>query len=167
MRRLSLILLSFLVVVPAALASARATGDGVLELRTVDGAVVINGKGVVWGQLDKGTLVVNDLSQGDGEPNVSGADHKVPGNCDTCTVYSGKDIHFRITGGKYKLAFFRASGIDLSAVGVGTAQLTGELTDDAPGYYAIDGGKWTAVPWVKRTVTFPAQPVVIPFPIGP
>jgi hypothetical protein len=168
MRRLSLILLSFLVVVPAALASARATGDGVLELRSVDGTVVINGKGVVWGQMDKGTLVVNDLSPGDGEALVSGADKKVPGNCDTCTVYSGKDIHFRITGGKYKLAFIRASGIDLSAVGVGSAQLTGELTDDNPGDYAIDGGKWTAVPWVKRTVTFGVQPIVpIVVPVGP
>ena len=162
MRRLSLILLSCLIVAPAALAGARATGDGVLELRTVDGTVVIAGHGVLWGQLDKGTLVVNDFVPGDGDILVSGAERKLPGICDSCTVYSGKDLHFRITGGKYRLTFLRAAGIDLSAVGVGSAQLTGDVTEDHPGDYALDGGKWTAVPWLKRTVTFGVQPVVIP-----
>ena len=164
MRRLSLILLSCLVVAPAALASARATGDGVLELRTVNGAVLLAGKGVVWGQMDKGKLVVNDLVQGDGDPLVSGWERKVVGTatCDTCTVYTGKDIHFRITGGKYRLSFLLATGIDLSAVGVGSAQLTGDLTADDTGDYALDGGKWTPVPWLKRTVNFPVLPVVPP-----
>lgn len=164
MRRLSLILLSCLVVAPAALASARATGDGVLELRTVNGAVVLTGKGVVWGQMDKGKLVVNDFVPGDGDILVSGWERKIVGTttCDTCVVYTGKDIHFRITGGKYKLAFVLASGIDLSAVGVGSAQLTGDGTTYDTGDYALDGGKWTAVPWQKRTVNFPVLPVVPP-----
>jgi hypothetical protein len=162
MRRLSLILLSCLIVAPAALASARATGDGVLELRAVDGAVVLAGKGVVWGQMDKGRLAVNDFVPGDGEILVSGWERKVPGTCDTCTVYSGKDIHFRITGGKYKLAFLQASGIDLSAVGVGSAALTGDLTADDTGDYALDGGKWTPVPWLKKVVPFGVPPVALP-----
>ena len=162
MRRLTFILLSCLVVAPAALAGARATGDGVLELRTVNGTVVLAGKGVVWGQLDKGKLVVNDFVPGDGEILVSGAERKVPGICDTCTVYSGKELHFRITGGKYRLTFLQATGIDLSAVGVGSAQLTGDLTSDDTGDYALDGGKWTAVPWLKRFVNFGVQPVLPP-----
>jgi hypothetical protein len=164
MRRLTLILLSCLIVAPAALASARATGDGVLELRTVNGAVVLTGKGVVWGQMDKGRLVVNDLVQGDGDPLVSGWERKVVGTatCDTCVVYSGKDLHFRITGGKYKLSFIQASGIDLSAVGVGSAQLTGDWLADDTGDWALDGGKWTPVPWQKRTVTFGVQPPAPP-----
>ena len=161
MRRLSFILLSCLIVAPAALAGARATGDGVLELRAVDGTVVVAGKGVVWGQMDKGKLVVNDLVAGDGDPLVSGWERKVPGNCDTCTVYTGKDLHFRVTGGKYKLSF-QGVGIDFSAVGVGSAQLTGDVTVDDAGDYALDGGKWTAVPWLKRTVTFGGQPVLSP-----
>jgi hypothetical protein len=164
MRRLSLILLCGLIAAPAALAGARAPGDGVLELRAVDGIVVVAGKGVVWGQMDKGRLAVNDLAAGDGEILVSGWEQKSPGNCDTCTVYRGRDLHYRVTGGKYRLAF-QGVGIDFSAVGVGTAQLTGEVTADDTGDYALDGGKWTAVPWLKRAVTFPVQPV--PSPAGP
>jgi len=165
MRRLSLILLCGLIVAPAALAGASATGDGVLELRAVDGTVVITGKGVVWGQLDKGKLVVNDLVAGDGDILVSGWERKVPGSCDACTVYSGKDLHFRVTGGRYKLWFLQAAGIDLSAVGVGAAQLTGDVTVDNAGDWALDGGKWTAVPWLKRAVYFGVQPA--PAPAGP
>jgi hypothetical protein len=163
MRRLSLTLLCSLIVVPAALAGAQAAGDGVLELRAVDGTVVVTGKGVVWGQMDKGRLTVNDVLPGDGDPLVSGWEQKLPGTCDTCTIYTGRDIHFRVTGGKYRLAF-RGSGIDFSAVGVGSAQLTGDVTALDTGYYAIDGGKWTTVPWLKRTVYFPVQPIA---PAGP
>jgi hypothetical protein len=163
MRRLSLTLLCALIAVPAALAGAQAAGDGVLEVRAVNGTVVLTGKGVVWGQMDKGRLAVNDVLPGDGEPLVSGWDQKLPGVCDTCTIYTGRDLHFRVTGGKYRLAF-HGSGIDFSAVGVGNVQLTGDVMAVDTGYYAVDGGKWTTVPWLKRTVYFPAQPIV---PAGP
>ena len=39
-----------------------------------------------------------------------------PRQIETVTVYTGRDIHFRVTGGKYKLVF-RGSGADVSAVG--------------------------------------------------
>jgi hypothetical protein len=162
MRRLSLILLSSLIVAPAALGAVRATGDGVLELRAVDGTVMIAGRGVVWGQMDKGRLSVNDPDPTDGTVLVSGAEHKFDGLCDTCVVYTGRDLHFRVTGGKYRLSFL-GSGIDLSAVGVGTASLTGDLQVDNPGDYALDGGKWTLVPWLKLPLTFGVQPA----PVGP
>jgi hypothetical protein len=145
MRRLSLILLFCLIAAPAALAGASAPGDGVLELRAVDATVLLAGKGVVWGQMDKGKLGVNDFVPGDGEIFVSGWERKVAGSCDTCTVYFGRDIHFRVTGGKYKL-FFDGSGIDLSAVGVGSAQLTGHVTADDTGDWALDGGKPAVIP---------------------
>jgi len=157
MRRLSLILLSFLVVVPAALAGASAAGDGVLEVRTVDGTILLVGKGVVWGQMDKGRLVVNDIDPTTADILVSGAERKVPGPCETCTTYGGRDIHFRVTGGKYRL-WFQGAGIDFSAVGVGSAALTGDVLVDNPGDYALDGGKWTAVPWLKQWVPFGVQP---------
>jgi hypothetical protein len=163
MRRLSLILLSCLIVAPAALAGARAAGDGVLELRSVDGTVLVAGKGVVWGQMDKGTLKVNDVLPGDGEILVTGYEQRRPGICDQCTIYTGRNIHFRVTGGRYRL-FFQGTGIDFSAVGVGNAQLTGDVAVLNAGDYAVDGGKWTAVPWLKRTVYFPVPP---PTPAGP
>ena len=164
MRRLSLILLSCLVVAPAALAGANATGDGVLELRAVNAVVLLNGKGVVWGQMDQGRLVVNDVDPTVGDIPVSGAEHKVLGPCDTCITYIGRDIHFRVTGGKYKL-WFQGVGIDLTAVGVGSASLTGDVRFDDVGDYALDGGKWSPVlvPWVKHVVAFGVPPV----PAGP
>jgi len=161
MRRLCFIVLTILVAVPAALAAPGATGDGVLELRGVNGTVVINGtRGTLWGQMDKGTLRVTDPVVGDGQILVSGYETKRPGLSDRVTIYSGIDLHFRVTGGKYRLSF-RGSGVDATAVGVGIAQLTGDLLADDTGEYAIDSGKWIPVPWLERSVLFGTQPVTI------
>lgn len=162
MRRLCLILLCGLVAVPAAYAAARATGDGVLELSSVDGSVTINGtRGSLWGQMDKGKLVATDLSPGDGLMLVSGAESVKPSLTDPSTItYRGNNIHFRVTGGRYKLVF-KGTSIDLTAVGVGTAQLTGDVLSDDPGDYAVDGGKWIPVLFAPRFVQFGVQPVTV------
>ena len=161
MRRLCLILLCGLVAVPAALAAARAPGDGVLELSKVDGLVVVTGThGTLWGQMDKGKLVVTDPIVGDGQVLVSGWEFKKPGLVDGTTVYTGTDLHFRVTGGKYKLRL-QGTGIDFTAVGVGTAQLSGDVLADDPGVFALDSGKSIAVPAfpATRLVTFGVQPL--------
>ena len=163
MRKLCLTLLLGLVVVPTALAASRATtaaGDGVLELRAVNAssASITGLRGTTWGQLDKGKLIVTDPVLGDGQIYVSGADGKHIVD-DNVTVYWGSDIHFRVVGGKYKLAFKNASGIDLTAVGVGTAVLVGDITYDDTGDYARDGGKWVPVPYIQRSIPFGVQPV--------
>lgn len=154
-----------LVAVPAALAAARSTGDGVLELRTVSALVVVNGvSGTLWGQMDKGRLVVTDPLPGDGGVFVSGADRTHMVN-DTVTVYTGKDIHFRVTGGRYKLAL-KGSGIDFTAVGVGTAQLSGDPLASDAGTYAVDEGRWISVPlFGQRVVPFGAQPAPADGPV--
>ena len=161
MRRLCLILLCGLVAAPVAVASARATGDGLLELRGVDAtSLVISGtRGTLWGQMDSGRLMVTDPATGDGQIYVTGADRSHPVN-DNVTIYWGKDIHFRVTGGKYRLSF-KGSGIDLSAVGVGTMSILGDFNSLSPGRYAVDG-KWADVPFVSRTVSFGVQPVTTP-----
>jgi len=79
---------------------------------------------------------------------------------DNITVYTGKDLHFRVTGGKIRL-WFKGSGIDLTAVGVGSAQLTGDAFTD-PGDYSLDSGKWKAVPVVTFTVRFGVPPTPTP-----
>jgi hypothetical protein len=162
MRRLCLTLLCGLVAVPAALGAAIATGDGVLELKAVNGAVVLNvSRGTLWGQMDRGTLVVTDTVADDGSVLVSGAETIKPiSGVDGVKLYRGIDIHFRVTGGKVKLSF-KGRGIDLTAVGAGSAQLTGDLSFDEAGRYSVDNGKWLAVPWLQRSVSFPA-PVSAP-----
>jgi hypothetical protein len=84
---------------------------------------------------------------------------------DGTTIYRGSDLRFRVTGGKYRLAL-KGNGIDLSAVGVGTAQLSGDLLADTPGNYAVDSGKWTAVPYfpASRLVLFGVQPAAVGSP---
>ncbi len=166
MRRLCLILLCGLVAIaaPAALAAVRATGDGVLELRKVDGTVVVSGtRGTLWGQMDKGKLIVSDPIVGDGQVLVSGFDSKPkPGVIDGTTVYSGTDVRFRVTGGRYRLSL-KGSGIDLTAVGVGAAQLSGDLFALDTGDYALDSGKWIPVPFfpASRLVQFGVQPTAV------
>jgi hypothetical protein len=163
MRRLCLILLCGLVAVPAAAAATRATGDGVLNLKAASGTVIVSGtRGTVWGQMDSGTLRVTDPVFGDGAIFVSGAEAVHPVS-DTVTIYSGKNIHFRITGGRYRLMFkgsvsdLPAVGIDLTAVGVGTALLAGDPFVD-PGDYAVDNDKWTPLPVLPKKVPFGVQP---------
>jgi hypothetical protein len=168
MRRLCLTLLCGLLVVPAAVAATRATGDGVLELKDAAGTVVLIGtRGTVWGQMEGGKLVVTDPLAGDGAVFVSGAEI-IKQIGDTVTSYSGKDLRFRVTGGRYRLVFrgvapgLPATGIDLTAVGVGTAQLTGDVFVNS-GDYALDNGKWNPLTVLTRTVRFG----VLPVPAGP
>jgi hypothetical protein len=147
MRRLCLILLACLVVAPAALAASSAAGDGVLELRAVYGNVTINAKGVLWGQMDRGSLTVTDPVAGDGDVLVNGADKPARVLPDGSVLYVGKDMHFRITGGSFKLQFSNGTGIDLTTVGVGKATILPDWTATDDGDYAVDGAKWKAVPF--------------------
>jgi hypothetical protein len=165
MRRLCLTLLCGLVAVPAAFAAAGATGDGVFELKGANGRVVLNGtRGAVWGQMDKGTLTVTDPVYGDGTIFVSGAEKVTPGTTESVNVYIGKDIHFRVTAGKVKLAF-RGTGVDFTAVGVGTVRMLGDAFADEIGKYSLDSGKWNSVPvtqWIS--IGFGVQPIPVPTP---
>jgi hypothetical protein len=166
MRRLVVILLSALVAAPAALAGARATGDGVLELRAVYGTVAFGkdlqpAKGVLWGQMDKGKLVVVDPVAGDGQIYVSGWEKKAtPPDAPTTTIYTGSNLHFRVTGGKYRL-YFNGQGIDLTAIGVGVAYLNGDESVVDAGDYAVDSGKWLPMP------VYTLKPVAVPFGMQP
>ena len=162
MRRLTITLLLALAVVPtAALAARTAPGDGSFELRAVNGLVIITGKGVFWGQMDQGSIRVTDPDPADGvQPLVSGAEHTRLVS-DNTTVYWGSNLHFRLTGGKFKVRF-KGAGIDLTAIGVGSADMTGDATAFDQGDYSLDGGKWTAVPLIEKVVPFGAQTTAPP-----
>jgi hypothetical protein len=162
MRRLCLTLLCGLVVIPTAVAASQATGDGVLEFQKVDATVAVWGqRGTIWGQMDKGRLVVTDPNPLDGAVNVSGAESTTPGIADNTTIYTGKDIHFRISG-KYALRFI-GKGIDFAAVGIGTAKFTGDFSSLDPGRYAVDDSDWQDVGFVQRVVKF-GVPAATPTP---
>jgi hypothetical protein len=156
-----------LVVAPAALAGARTTGDGILELRSVDAtkATITGTRGAIWGQIDSGTLKVTDANLDDNlVAQVSGADRIRVSTDPGVTYYIGKNIHFRFSGAKYKFTISNGVGIDLTAVGVGKASLAGDPTLLDDGSYAIDNGKWQPVqpapapPLLPKVLTFGLQP---------
>jgi hypothetical protein len=159
MRRLSLILLIALAVIPtAAFAARKAAGDGVFELQNATGTLAISGKGVLWGQMDRGLVKVTDANLLDGTVAVTGAEETYPGANANTTVFKGTNLHFKLIGGaRYKL-WFKGVHIDLTTVGVGTALLSGSDTADTTGLYSLDGSKWTAVPTVALSVPFGDQP---------
>jgi hypothetical protein len=167
MRRLSLTLLVAMFVLPAVAVAARTTtGDGVLELRDANGTFTVSGRGVLWGQLDKGALRVISITgdtTGTGVATqplaVSGTGLKSAKAVDdpNATVYTGTNLHFRVTGGKYRLRF-KGSGVDLSAIGVGIGDLSGNVNSLYPGDYAVDGGKWQPIAWNSKSVPFGVQP---------
>jgi hypothetical protein len=164
MRRLLVTLLVSLTVGPAAFGAARAAGDGVFELKAVYGTASIGtnaqpARGVLWGQMDKGTMRVLDPVLDDGKILVSGWESKSSFiNADglKVVVYSGRDLHFRVTGGTYKL-WFKGTGIDLTAVGIGVAYLDGDENAVDAGDYAVNSGKWVPMPTYRLT------PLAVPF----
>ena len=167
MRRLSFTLLCglMLLLVPAGIAAVGATGDGVLELRDVNATTVtIKGnKGVIWGQIDKGTLRVTDLNPDDNVAAlVSGGWLKLPTADPAVTLYTGKNIHFRFTGNRYIKFSIVGSGIDVTAVGVGRTYLVGDPEWYDDGDYALDNGKWQSVPLLPKLVLFGTQPTSAP-----
>jgi hypothetical protein len=162
--RLTLVLLFSLALAPAALAASTTTGDGVLELKDVNAArVSITGqRGAIWGQLDKGTLKVIDLNPDDNLNAYVSGGAVIPTSDPTATLYTGKNIHFRFIGGKYRFVI-AGTGIDVTAVGIGQAYLTGDPDSLDTGTYAVDDGKWQSVPLLKKLVPFGTpQPVAIP-----
>ena len=174
MRPALLTLLCGLIVVPAALAAGHATGDGVLELTAVTGTVQIGSiaqpaKGALWGQMDKGSLrAIDPTGTADGTVFVSGS-HDLKKTVITpadggpkIVVYSGHNLHFRVTGGKYRLTF-NGTGVDLTAIGVGVATLTGDPNATSAGFYAVDDNDWQPVPVLGD----PSAPAVVPFGLQP
>jgi hypothetical protein len=162
MRRLCLTLLCGLVAIPAALAASHATGDGVLEVSDGAGVIVLNTtRGIVWGQVAKGKLTVTDPVAGDGSVFVSGAE-AIP-VAENVTSYKGRDLHFRVTGGKAKL-LLKGTGIDLTAVGIGTVTFTGDAFAAYAGQYALDNtGKWNPLPvYSPKTFSFGVQSAPAP-----
>jgi hypothetical protein len=158
MRRLSVIVLLALVVLPAAALAARSTpGDGVFELSAASGTFLLGGRGVLWGQMDKGLMRVTAVDpSGSGQLLVSGADHTRSTDDPNVTIYSGTNLHFKVTGGKYKIRF-KGVGIDLTAIGVGVADMSGTPLLVDSGDYALDSGKWSPVPLLEKLVSFGVQ----------
>ncbi len=137
MRKTLVIIVLLAFAVPLAGSAATRAGEGTLSVENGRGEVVVQAKGAIIGRLDRGTVVVYDLSPDDTfEPIVFGDDAPVKLVGENGVQYGGRDLRFRLIGGSYRFVV-QGSGIDLSAVGKGFAWLEGETTET--GVYALDG----------------------------
>ena len=148
MRAALLSALVFAIAVPVGWA---ASSPGTLSIESGRGTVVLTGKGIVIGRLEKGDVKIVDLSPLDQwSPRVNG----VPRGK---TVWlRGKNVNFYVPGGRYKITV-RGEGFSISARGQGSATLTGNPDPTgATGTYAIGDGDPSAIPSAAQTVPFGA-----------
>jgi hypothetical protein len=138
MRKLLVLLLVVLAAPVAALAAAQATGDGSLSVTRASGTIFVQGRGVIYGHFDSGTLMVLDYRPDDltSLPAVSSGKSKYSGSSG---VYTGNDVRFLLPSGRYTIELIGVR-IDASAVGRGNVVVTGLGTFD-DGSFAVNGGK--------------------------
>ena len=124
-KALTLLALSIGLLAAAAAASAARppVEDGTLSVRDGRATVTLRMKGSVIGRLAKGRLTVTDSPDG-ATIIVRGAEDEVPISGRT-TVYSGKNIHFRIADDRRFVVKVAGKGLNFSAVGRGDGWIDG------------------------------------------
>lgn len=149
MRAVLLSALVLAVAVPVGWAAASPAGT--LSIESGRGTVVLTGKGIVIGRLDKGDVKIVDLSPLDQwSPRVNG----VPRGK---TVWlRGKNVNFYVPGGRYRITV-RGEEFSISARGQGNAILTGNPDPTgATGTYAVGDADPSPIPSVEQAVLFGA-----------
>lgn len=152
MRKLLLILLATVAILPAAaLAGSDTSGDGSLVVSSAVGRVAVQGKGLIFGHLDHGTITIVDYKPDANTAlsSISGASLRLLGGN---VVYSGNDVRFLFPSGKYNL-IVEGSGIDVSAVGSGRLRVTG-AGPGAEGSFTVDGGRTQQIGTTSGPVTY-------------
>ena len=160
MRAALLSALVFAIAVPVGWAAASPAGT--LSIESGRGTVVLTGKGIVIGRLEKGDVKIVDLSPLDQwSPRVNG----VPRGK---TVWlRGKDVNFYVPGGKYRLTV-RGEGFSISARGQGSAVLDGNPdVNGATGTFAVGDVAPAPVPDEADRVVFGSLAALKPAKVVP
>ena len=126
MRRLLVLFLVMLVVIPAAAWSQPLPQpeDGTLSIREGRGMVFLNARGSITGRFEKGKLTVTDPHPFDSKrPVVYGASKTTYRGAKT-TIYQGRNIRFRLIGARYQIRI-EGRGLFLSAIGRGPGIVDG------------------------------------------
>ncbi len=143
------------IAVPLGTAATRPVGS--LSIEEGRGTVMLRGKGIVIGRLERGEVQIVDQSPLDQwSPRVNG----VPRGR---TVWlRGKDVNFYVPGGRYKITV-TGTGFSISARGQGAATIDGtaDLTG-ATGTYAVGDGVPAPIPDEPLTIQYGAPLVVKP-----
>jgi hypothetical protein len=152
MRLAALTLLAFALSASAAAAFAGTTGSSLL-IEDGRGLVVVKGKGVLIGHIDKGSLQITDLTPTDQwSPYVNG----VPRGKVVWIRANKVSINFRVPGGRYRIVA-KGEGISISARGTGQSSIDPE--PDAvgeAGRYAVGDDELAELPAEPVRLTFGA-----------
>lgn len=159
-----LVLLSFLPIFGVVPAQAGSPGDGTLSVRDARGLVQLSARGTMIGRIGQGKLTVTDPNPFDARrPIVLGAERKTRSRNMKTTVYRGRDIRLRITGGLTHVRF-EGRGIQLSAVGRGAGLIqaapepvTGPVSN---GFWSLNDEEYEPLPEVvtKFKLVGPPRP---------
>jgi hypothetical protein len=155
MRSARLILLATAVAVSLAIAAA-ASGqrpgpveDGTLSVRDGRASLQLRLKGGVIGRLGRGKLTIVDALGDTSTVVVRGAERVSLPN-ERTTVYTGRNIRFRIADEKRFVVKMNASKINFSAVGRGEGWLDGWGNHTAgvyfDGSYSLNGSPYKSIP---------------------
>jgi hypothetical protein len=158
---LLLALVSSVLVVASIAAAGRApVEDGTLSVREGRATIQLRMKGSVIGRLGKGRLVVTDSPDG-ATIIVRGAEAETPITGRT-TVYSGKNIRFRIADDRRFVVKLSGKGLNFSAVGRGDGWIDGFGDPDGgvfyDGTYALNGVEYPTLPNERTRFELAAPP---------
>ena len=135
--------------------------DGTLSVRDGRATIQIRMKGGVIGRFARGTLTVTDSLDEDTNIVVRGAERARYPN-ERTTVYSGKNIRFRITDDRRFVVKINASKINLSAVGRGDGWLDGWGDPEEgiffDGSYSQNGEEYQSIPDLRESFELAASP---------
>jgi hypothetical protein len=148
----------------AAVASAAKPGpveDGTLSVRDGRAMIQLRMKGGLIGRFGQGKLTVTDSPTATNTVVVRGAERTRSLN-ERTTVYSGKNIRFRIADDDPIVVKIQASKINLSAVGRGDGALDGwgNRAEGVyfDGSYSLNGDEYKSLPDHRTQIDLEASP---------
>lgn len=147
---LSVFLLAFFAVAAVAFAAKPGPAeDGTLSVRDGRAMIQLRMKGGLIGRFGQGKLTVSDSPTDTNTVVVLGAE-RIRDLNERTTVYSGKNIRFRIADDDRIVVKIQGSKINLSAVGRGNGVLDGWGNPSAgvyfDGSYSLNGDEYRSLP---------------------
>ena len=98
-------------------------GEGTLSVEDGQGKLTLQARGGVIGRIDRGSIVIYDLTPEDAyDPYVTGDDQPIRFVGENGIRYGGLGVRFRLVGGRYRIVI-DGRGIDLSVVAKGTGSI--------------------------------------------
>lgn len=134
--------------------------DGTLSVRDGRATIQLRLKGGVIGRFARGRLTVVDAIGETSSVVVRGG--KISSPNERTTVYTGRNIRFRIADEKRFVVRISASKINLSAVGRGDGWLDGWGNPDKgvyfDGSFSLNGGAYKSIPDERDPIQLSALP---------